>query len=64
MSSTFHRINRLLSILIALTGALLIAKAVVESGTRLTIGVAFGIVMVVYGAVRYLAYGKYLAPKE
>ena len=64
MSSTFHRINRLLSILIALIGILLIAKAVVESGFWLSVGVAFGIVMIVYGVVRYLAYGKYLAPRE
>ena len=59
MNSTFRRANQLLSVLIVVIGVVLLWNAAGDGGMRTNVQGALGVVLVVYGIVRYVAWWRY-----
>ena len=59
MSRTFRRANQVFSALIVIVGIVLICSSRAEDGRGLTVLWALGVVLIVYGVVRYVAWSRY-----
>ena len=59
MSRTFRRANQVFSALMVVVGIVLVCSSRTEGGGGLTVLWALGVVLIVYGVVRYVAWSRY-----
>ncbi len=64
MSRAFRRANQVFSALMVVVGIVLVWSARTDSGGAMNVFWALGVVLIVYGVVRYVAWSRYRGREE